>query len=488
MNATDWLKSSVQLFTRKTKLVASEASEAQAVVAERASARTTSERLSSGKGKAGEALKPKNLANLLAQLNEVVDPSVSEIEAGRRAQAVAKWYETAKVGGREDCWALMSEQFGLDAKQVERALVMVAQQPLSGAAEIALRRSLSCTRMQLIQRFSAFPDGVRFLIDLRADLLKHIRKQPSCGPSLQALDRELESLFATWFDVAFLELRKISWDSPASLIEKLIQYEAVHHIKSWADVKNRLDSDRRCYGFFHPRLPNEPLIFVEVAFTQDMAHSMGPILDDTAARTDLSTAKTANFYSISNTQAGLKGVGFGDSLIKQVVQALQQELPQLKTFTTLSPIPNFKPWLAQNADDMLASTSEKQLKKLAKILGVDASKQTLNTSTLIAALETHGEWANDSELALWLMQCAVHYLTTVGTSLQPRDPVAKFHLSNGATVARLNWAADTSSNGARQSYGLMVNYLYDLKRLDKNRKQLLQGKIATSGAVQAIHF
>jgi malonyl-CoA decarboxylase len=151
---------------------------------------------------------------------------------------------------------------------------------------------------------------------------------------LLALDAELENLFSTWFDVAFLELRTISWDSPASLIEKLIKYEAVHDIRSWADLKNRLDSDRRCYGFFHPSLPNEPLIFVEVALLDEIADNIMPLLDETAANADLHKASVAIFYSISTTQTGLRGVSFGDSLIKRVVETLRSEFPKLKTFAT----------------------------------------------------------------------------------------------------------------------------------------------------------
>lgn len=492
MNASDWLKQSVGLFTRKTHLLSQPAQglavpTTTSVPLRPPSARTTSQRLQASKAKTGEALKPKALAALLAQLKQVVDSSLSEIEAARLAQTVAHWYGTASLAVRADCWALMSEQFGLDAAQVQRAFSVASASAFSGDAEIALRRSLNCSRTQLIQRFAAFPDGVKFLIDLRADVLKYLRTQPDSRASLQVLDTELENLFATWFDVAFLELRKISWDSPASLIEKLIRYEAVHHIQSWADVKNRLDSDRRCYGFFHPRLPDEPLIFVEVAFTQEMASTMTPILDDAGACTDLTAAKTANFYSISNTQTGLKGVGFGDSLIKQVVQALQQELPQLKTFTTLSPIPTFKSWLTENCALMLAKTSDKQLKKLVNPLAPQSQSLAALAQDLLHTLDA-APLAADAELALWVQQCAAYYLTQVLLNQAPRDPVAKFHLSNGATVARLNWAADLSSNGAKQSYGLMVNYLYDLKRLDKNRKQLALGKIASSSAVQAIRF
>jgi malonyl-CoA decarboxylase len=220
---------------------------------------------------------------------------------------------------------------------------------------------------------------------------------------------------------------------------------------------------------------------VEVAFTQDMADSMAPILDDTAASTDVSKAKTANFYSISNTQPGLKGVGFGDSLIKQVVQALQQELPQLKTFTTLSPIPTFKAWLAKNIDVCLSKTPDKQLKKLAKAIQVPVSAETL-----LPALE--GNAASHEELAQWLSQCAAQYLCKGMFNGLPIDPVARFHLGNGAIVARINNGADMSSNGLRQSYGMMVNYLYDLKRLDKNRKQLTTGTITSLSAASSLAF
>jgi malonyl-CoA decarboxylase len=486
MNSSEWLKHSVGLFSRKPHptptAVAHSAQALPTAAPQLAAPRSTAVRLASSKHLAGDALKPKALHELLVQLKAIVDTSISEIEGGRRAQTVAQWYGAASAAQKVDCWQLMSEQFGLEAAQMQRAGALINDgEGLSGAAEIALRRHLRCSRTALIQRFAAYPDGVRFLIDLRADLLKFCRARPEYQSPLLALDTELESLFATWFDVAFLELRRISWHSPASLIEKLIQYEAVHDIKSWADVKNRLDSDRRCFGFFHPRLPDEPLIFVEVVFTQDMADNMAPILDDTAASTDVSQAKTANFYSISNTQPGLKGVGFGDSLIKQVVQALQQELPQLKTFTTLSPIPTFRPWLLKNLTDCMAKTPDKQLKKLAKAIHVPVTAESL-----LLALEAKP--ALHPDVAQWLTQCAAQYLCKGLANGLPLDPVARFHLGNGATVARLNVAADASANGTRQSFGLMVNYLYDLKRLDKNRKQLNTGKIASLGAVSVLTF
>ena len=277
---------------------------------------------------------------------------------------------------------------------------------------------------------------------------------------LAALDVEMEYMFSTWFDVGFLDLRRISWDSPASLIEKLIKYEAVHDIKSWSDVKNRLDSDRRCYGFFHPRLPDDPLIFVEVALTHDVAGCITPLLDESADAEDLNLATTAIFYSISNTQAGLRGVSFGDSLIKRVVDILKGEFPKLKTFVTLSPIPGLRAWLAKSMPELHSQLQD------ADVLNLSAK----------------------SPLKLSLLQQAAHYLGRETSGGKPVDTVAKFHLGNGARVERLNWAGDPSSKGLKQSYGLMVNYLYDLKRLDKHRAMLAQGKIPVAKAIEDLYI
>ena len=211
-----------------------------------------------------EALSPRMLRRTLADLRAIVDPQVSEVEGGRKAQALAHWYANAPIDQRRDLWLLMSEQFVTNPQTVKSAQVQMAAAlgtAEEAAAQVQFRRATVSPRRRLLQRFSAFPMGIRFLVDMRADMMGHLKTDKR----LLALDVEMEYMFSTWFDVGFLELKRISWDSPASLIEKLIKYEAVHDIKSWADVKNRLDSDRRCYGFFHPRLPDEPLIFVEVA-------------------------------------------------------------------------------------------------------------------------------------------------------------------------------------------------------------------------------
>ena len=406
-----------------------------------------------------EALSPRVLRRTLQELRAIIDPQVSEVEGGLRAKGVALWYAQAALNERRDMWLLMSEQFVADAQKTKDAQAKFAE--LVGTAEEAVaevryRRATVSPRRRLLQRFSAFRDGIRFLVDLRADMLPHLKSDKR----LAALDVEMEYMFSTWFDVGFLDLRRISWDSPASLIEKLIKYEAVHDIKSWSDVKNRLDSDRRCYGFFHPRLPDDPLIFVEVALTHDVAGCITPLLDESADAEDLNLATTAIFYSISNTQAGLRGVSFGDSLIKRVVDTLKGEFPKLKTFVTLSPIPGLRAWLARSAPELANQLQD------TDVLGL----------------------SDKSPLKLLLMQQAAHYLGRETAGGKPLDAVAKFHLGNGARVERLNWAGDPSGKGIKQSYGLMVNYLYDLKRLDKHRAMLAQGKIPVAKAIEDLYI
>ena len=407
---------------------------------------------------------------LTQDLEAMLESSISRTEAGARAATLIDWYAAAASAQRLELCLLLSEAFAPDlhrfrvAKEKYEAIVLkdaganLTASTEQGMAEIGLRRALVSPRRRLLQGFAAHPAGIRFLVDMRAEVLGWLAKEPS----LRTLDAELDALFTSWFDVAFLELKRISWDSPASLLEKLIKYEAVHDISSWDDLKNRLDSDRRCYGFFHPRLPNEPLIFVEVAFANKfedkVTAGIAPLLDVAAAPTDLSKVNTAIFYSISNTQAGLRGVSFGDSLIKLVVETLKAEFSQLKTFTTLSPIPGFARWLATHDAEL---------------------SESLRNAALVAMPEK-------DKLRKRLMTGAAQYLArgltprVEGTVSRPLDPVARFHLSNGARVERINWAADLSPKGMSQSFGLMVNYLYDLKSLDKNRAQLAKRRITAS--------
>jgi malonyl-CoA decarboxylase len=445
--------------------------------------RSSRERLNATLRQKEEALSPRVLRRTLTELQAIVDPSVSEVEGGKRARGVAQWYSKATPEQRQDCWLLMSEQFAPDASKVKAAREQyeaVVGTPDEGVAEIRMRKALVSPRTRLLQRFAVFPEGMRFLVDLRQELMPALKS----NKRLLALEAELENLFTTWFDVAFLELRRISWDSPASLVEKLIKYEAVHDIKSWGDVKNRLDSDRRCYGFFHPRLPDEPLIFVEVAFMNEIASSISPLLDESAEAVDLSKATTAIFYSISNTQPGLKGVSFGDSLIKRVVETLRSDFPKLKTFATLSPIPGFRGWLHKNAGRMLEATPEKLKAQLGRAVGFEPA----SAEHVLSALELMPTLPEKSALRQWLLGCAAHYLGRELIEARPADPVARFHLGNGARVEHIHWAADMSGKGIKQSYGLMVNYLYDLRKLDRHRLGLAQGHVPVSDDVARLYL
>jgi malonyl-CoA decarboxylase len=268
------------------------------------------------------------------------------------------------------------------------------------------------------------------------------------------------------------------------LLEKLIKYEAVHDIRGWSDLKNRLGSDRRCYGFFHPQLPNEPLIFVEVALLDELPCAIEPLLDESAAAADLSKATTAIFYSISTTQAGLRGVSFGDSLIKHVVETLKAEFPRLKTFATLSPLPGFRAWLGKNATAMFDKLDNKALEALAKALG----SESVTAAQFLAAADHAQELDAKSPVRHLLLQCAAHYIGLELVDGKPVDPVTRFHLGNGARIERLNWGGDPSAKGFKQSYGMMVNYLYDLKRLDKYRAQFAKSKIAVSSEIESLKF
>jgi len=440
--------------------------------------RSTRERLDATLRQTDEALSPRMLRRTLQALRDVIDPRTSEIEGGRRAMALAAWYQGASLPRRKDVWLLMSEMFVADQAKTKEAQARYAAAigtPDEAAAEVHYRRATVSPRRRLLQRFSVYPGGVQFLVEMRAEMQPYLKGDRR----LLALDVEMEYMFSTWFDVGFLELQRISWDSPASLIEKLIQYEAVHDIKSWADVKNRLDSDRRCYGFFHPRMPGVPLIFVEVALVDDIATGIVPLLDEAAAPSDLQKATTAIFYSISNTQVGLRGVSFGDSLIKRVVETLKDEFPKLRTFATLSPIPGLRAWLTRHLGEQMEHLKERQLQELGRAVGFEPP----GAEHVLAAMDKPLALAEDSPVRRLLLQCAATYLCDSWQEGKPLDPVARFHLGNGARVERINWAGDPSPKGLKQSYGLMVNYLYDLKRLDRHRELLAKSQVPRSGAV-----
>ena len=423
-------------------------------------------------------------SQLVAQLRELLEGSRAqrggEFSARSRAEQIAAIYRAADPGQRATILSLITQAFAPEREALDAALG--AMQSAANATELSraeaqLRLALDAPRARFFTQFNLLPEGVKFLVDLRHDLLGLLARDPS----LEVLKVELDGLLESWFDPGFLELQRISWHSPALLLEKLIAYEAVHPIESWNDLRNRLDTDRRCYAFFHPRMPNEPLIFVEIALVKGVPASVQLLLDQKAPVHDPQAADTAVFYSISNTQRGLRGISFGNLLLKRVIDDLRRDLPQLKVFATLSPLPGFRKWLDQAAGDatLLASADAA---RLARALGTDARE-----APLAAALARPG-WSSDAKLADALREpmeklCA-RYLLKEKSGGQPLDPVANFHLNNGARVHGLFWLADPSARGMRQSYGMMVSYRYDPDEVDRNHERFLNnGQIAASSRV-----
>jgi malonyl-CoA decarboxylase len=346
--------------------------------------------------------------------------------------------------------------------------------------ERELRAALEPPRIKLLTQFNALPEGVKFLVDMRAELIR----LGAHDPVLAALERDLKALLASWFDVGFLELARITWDAPAALLEKLIVYEAVHEIRSWTDLKNRLEADRRCFAYFHPRMPEEPLIFVEVALVKGMSDDVQSLLDESAPVGDPADADTAIFYSISNCQRGLAGISLGDFLIKRVVDSLAAELPHLKTYATLSPVPGFRAWLdkriAEEGEALLTSAERKTFQQL---LPPDLATQ--GVGDLLLRPRWYAEEPVGQALKGPLLRLAGRYLLTEKT---PRgralDPVAHFHLTNGARMERLNWLADLSPKGLQQSAGIMINYLYRLPEIESNHEAYTgEGQVAASSAL-----
>jgi malonyl-CoA decarboxylase len=339
-----------------------------------------------------------------------------------------------------------------------------------GTAEAAatLAQAADPPRQELLRRMNMAPGGTGTLIAMRSEIPAHLRHEPE----LKLLDADLKHLFASWFNRGFLELRRIDWQSPAAVLEKLIAYEAVHAIKGWDDLRRRLAPDRRCFAFFHPALPGEPLIFVEVALVEGLATSMPPLLsqdveEDTARAQAAAGADTAIFYSISNCQEGLRGVSFGNFLIKQVVEELQAEFPQLKRFSTLSPVPGFRLWLTKHLAD-----------------GTDPGAPSLRELARDC-------WWHDPEqgepLRPALMRFCATYLTRRPSPGNRIDQVARFHLGNGARLERINWLGNTELRAIQESFGIMVNYLYDPASIEGNHEAFVRdGTIVRSPDVDAL--
>lgn len=401
--------------------------------------------------------------SIAAQMRACLASRGGEVSARNRAAKLAQSYLAADPAGRLDFVRILAD-FDSDPDIVAAAysLLREAKDPAERAsAQANLRRALEPPRLKLLTQFTTIPDGRKFLVDLRHFLLGH-RKE---DPHLAALEGDLRGLLAAWFDIGFLELQRIDWSSPAVLLEKLVGYEAVHEIRSWRDLKNRLDSDRRCYAFFHPRMPSEPLIFVEVALVQGLAGNVQRLLDEKAPLLDPRAADTAIFYSISNCQIGLSGISFGNFLIKRVAEELSGEFRNLRTFATLSPVPGFRRWLEPRlADGEVIFTEDEAAALRAAVPGEEP------TAALMAIFARRG-WQRDPALVRAvepaLIRLCAGYLLTESNGRRARDPVTHFHLSNGARLEKIHMLGDVSDKGVKEGATLMVNYLYDLAKIEE---------------------
>ncbi len=397
-------------------------------------------------------------ADLFSGLASQLLTQRGEATAAALAQKLVDAYVALDEAGRLRFFDQLAADFNPDPEQVLAAALTYHRDP-SPAALIELGRVSEPPRQELFRRINMASGGTPMLVGLRSTLLDQLRAHPE----LRAVDDDLFHLFGSWFNRGFLELQQIDWRTPAFVLEKLIAYESVHAIQGWDDLRRRLEGDRRCFAFFHPALPDEPLIFVEVALVKGMASGIQPLLDTGQARIDPKKADTAIFYSINNCQKGLRGVSFGNFLIKQVAAELKEELPNLKTFATLSPVPGFCRWLHSDAADAALTSSENAV--------IDEVR---------AALDDKG-WHQSAERAEGLrerlMGLAGHYLLKAKRpDERPLDPVARFHLGNGARLERVNWLGDPSPNGMHQSAGIMVNYLYKLDELERNHEAYVNRK------------
>jgi malonyl-CoA decarboxylase len=424
-----------------------------------------------------------SVEQLRERLRECLEARGGEVSGRARAADLGVTYLRLTPAGRKLFLSILAHDFDLPRDQLRSAATdYLAADGVEAAQalERRMREILTAPRVKLLTQFNGIPEGTKFLVDMRADLLKLVGDDPA----LAALESDMRQLLTAWFDVGFLDLKPITWDSSASLLEKLIAYEAVHKIQSWADLRNRLDSDRRCYAFFHPRMPGEPVIFIQVALVNGMSGSIQDLLDENAPANDPSTADTAIFYSISNAQIGLRGIGFGNFLIKQVVDDVARQFPRIVTFSTLSPLPELRRWL-----DKLDAAELAGLLPAPRFEPLGALLQARGLADIRGALALDG-WDADPVLAealrAPLIGLCAHYLLEVKRQGRPRDPVARFHLGNGAAVERINWLGDRSSKGLAESAGLMVNYQYRLEDIEHNHEAFAaHGTIAASDAVRA---
>jgi malonyl-CoA decarboxylase len=370
-----------------------------------------------------------------------------EVSGARVASDLIAAYRALDTAARDAFFNLLSDAFLPDPAEAASAAEAYRAAPSSDTL-LRLQAAAEPLRQELFRRLNLAPGGTAALVEMRRHLLATLREHPERA----ALDADFAHLLRSWFNGGFLTLRRIDWHTSAVVLERLIQYEAVHQIQGWDDLHRRLAADRRCYAFFHPALPDDPLIFIEVALTERMSSAVRPLLDPKAQVLDPARARCAVFYSITHCQPGLRGISFGSLLIKQVVEDLKRSFPRLRTFATLSPIPDFRKWLVTAATPGAPPRNAALEEFLARL---DARSAVLTDAV-------------PAEVRSALTQLCAYYLLHAKQGSVPFDSVARFHLANGARLERLNWLADTSAAGIRRSFGLMANYLYQLDDLEGN--------------------
>jgi malonyl-CoA decarboxylase len=404
-------------------------------------------------------------ASDLIELCEALLSGRGEASGTAMAREVLDRYQHLDEAGRLAFFATLARNYGPDRERLAQAIESWRAQPNEDDAS-DLHFASEPRRQELIRRLNLAPGGTSALVAMRADLLRAMNGHKD----LAALDHDVVHLLSSWFNRGFLVLRRIDWSTPANILEQIIRYEAVHEIRDWDDLRRRIDPiDRRCYAFFHPALVDEPLIFVEVALTETIPGAIAPLLAEDRQPVQVDRARTAVFYSISNTQRGLGGISFGSFLIKQVVEELRRELPKLENFVTLSPVPGFVPWLKQASDVPVTDEDRALLENLDK-----------------------PDWFEDAELAgqlrAVLEPLAVYYFLKARTAKgRLIDSVARFHLGNGARLEQIDWLGDLSPKGLRESAGIMVNYLYRLEDIERNHEAYAnRDEIAASSAVKKL--
>jgi malonyl-CoA decarboxylase len=391
----------------------------------------------------------------LLELCQALLAESGEFASAAIARDALAAYKSLDEHARETFFDALAREYSPAADAVARAAAAYQADP-SPDHLIALPAVVEPRRQELFRRLNMAPGGTAALVEMRKTLLQGLRAHPHW----RAIDSDLMHLLRSWFNRGFLRLERIDWRTPALVLEKLIEYEAVHAIRGWWDLRRRLEGDRRCFAFFHPQLPDEPIIFIEVALTRGMSAHVQPLLDQRAPVAATAQADCAMFFSITNCQEGLRGISFGNLLIKQVAEELKREFPQLRRFATLSPIPGFRRWLEKAAEPDLTAKIADPAWHLGEV---------------------------PESLQKRLMQLCAHYLLNAKLKQEPLDPVARFHLGNGAALERLNWMGDTSEQGMARSAGMMVNYVYWLAEVEKNHERYFREHfIAASPVIEKL--